>query len=92
MEMADQLESIPKEGVYTVPFAGNANVVLYNKDIFEENNLEVPKTWSEYIDLCGALQEKGVLPCVFGFKDAWNVSAPWGQLWQIQWTQTYTLK
>lgn len=80
MEMADQLESIPKEGVYTVPFAGNANVVLYNKDIFEENNLQTPKTWSEYIDLCEVLQEKGVLPCVFGFKDAWNVSAPWGAI------------
>lgn len=79
-EMAKQLESIPKEGVYTIPFAGNANVVLYNKDIFKENNIEVPKTWSEYTALCEKLKTNQVTPCVFGFKDAWNVSAPWGAI------------
>lgn len=80
LEMADQLESIQKEGVYAVPFAGNANVVLYNKDIFQENKLQAPETWEEYIGVCRELQEKGILPCVFGFKDAWNVSAPWGAI------------
>lgn len=79
-EMAKQLESIPKEGTFAVPYAGNANVVLYNKDIFEEKGLEAPKTWSAYIGLCKELQEMGVQPCVFGFKDAWNVSAPWGAI------------
>ncbi len=79
-EMAKQLEAEPKEGSYAVPFAGNANVVLYNKDIFDKNNLEVPVTWSQYINLCRELQNKGITPCVFGFKDAWNVSAPWGAI------------
>ncbi len=79
-DMAKQLESIPKKGEYAVPFAGNANVVLYNKDIFKENGLSVPKTWSEYTALCEKLKKNSVTPCVFGFKDAWNVSAPWGAI------------
>lgn len=79
-DMAKQLESIPEDGVFAVPFAGNANVVLYNKDIFSEKGLKVPETWSEYTELCRQLEKNGVTPCVFGFKDAWNVSAPWGAI------------
>lgn len=79
-DMAKQLESVPKEGTFAIPYAGNANVVLYNKDIFSENNLTVPGTWSEYISLCRQLKEAKIQPCVFGFKDAWNVSAPWGAI------------
>ena len=79
-EMAKQLESIPKKGTYAVPYAGNANVVLYNKEIFKEKGLKVPKTWSEYVEVCEKLKDDNLTPCVFGFKDAWTVSAPWGAI------------
>lgn len=78
--MAKQLEPVAGIGTYAVPYAGNANVVLYNKDIFQDNGLTVPAAWSEFITLCKALQGKGTTPVVFGFKDAWNVSAPWGAI------------
>ena len=36
-----------KEGTYSLPLAKNVDVVYYNKDFFEANGLEVPKTWDE---------------------------------------------
>jgi raffinose/stachyose/melibiose transport system substrate-binding protein len=33
--------------IYAVPYAANANGVIYNKAIFEELGIEVPKTWDE---------------------------------------------
>ena len=40
-----------------------ANVVFYNKDIFEEQGLSVPTTYSEFIETCEALKAAGSTPC-----------------------------
>lgn len=34
-------------GTYSLPLAKNVDVVYYNKDFFEANGLEVPRTWDE---------------------------------------------
>ena len=39
-----QLEFIPLDGVYAVPYMANAAGVLYNKDIFDENGWKIPET------------------------------------------------
>lgn len=39
--------SYQKEGCYSVPYAKSTEVMFYNQDFFEENNLEVPTTWDE---------------------------------------------
>ncbi len=44
--------SYTKEGVYSVPFAKSTEALFYNKDAFEENGWEVPKTWDQMWDLC----------------------------------------
>ena len=35
--------------VYSVPFARQATVMFYNKDVFEKNGLSVPATWDEFM-------------------------------------------
>ena len=65
----------------TLPLEEAANVVFYNKTIFDEYNLTVPQTWSEFIDLCDLFAEyaqypapgktKIASPIVFGGKSEW---------------------
>ncbi len=58
--------------VYAVPFALSAlNTVFYNKKIFRENELEVPETWSEFVNICKVLQERKIKPLIVGAKDSW---------------------
>jgi ABC-type glycerol-3-phosphate transport system substrate-binding protein len=43
--------------LYGIPYNTNARAMLYRKDIFEENNLEVPKTWTEFIETARKITE-----------------------------------
>lgn len=45
MDIVDELEFIPKDGVYGLPYVANCAGILYNKDMFEENGWEIPTTW-----------------------------------------------
>ncbi len=58
--------------VYGIPYAANANAVIYNKAIFKELGLEVPKTWDEFIAVAKKVQDAGKTPFYFTFKDAWT--------------------
>ena len=80
LDMDKELEFVPKEGVYALPFAGNAAGVLYNKDMFEEHGWKIPKTWSEFAALCDEIEAAGIQPLYFGFKDTWTCLAPWNAL------------
>ena len=46
-----------KEGIYSVPFAKSTEVLFYNKDFFDKNNLSVPTTWDEMWALCKNIKE-----------------------------------
>lgn len=80
LDMDKELEFVPKDGVYALPFAGNAAGVLYNKDMFEEHGWKIPETWSEFTALCDEIQAAGIQPLYFGFKDTWTCLAPWNAL------------
>lgn len=79
-DMSKELEFIPKEGVYCLPYAANAAGILYNKDMFTEQGWEVPKTWDEFVSLCKEIEAEGMLPLYFGYKDTWTCLAPWNAL------------
>ena len=65
----------------TLPIEQVANVVYYNKDIFEEYGLEVPTTWEEFQNVCQTFANAArypVLdktpiesPIIFGGKSEW---------------------
>lgn len=70
------LENVKIDGrVYGVPLDVMANVVLYNKDIFEEVGLEVPGTYSEFMEVCRKLDEAGYVACTAGYQDGISVGA-----------------
>lgn len=74
------LEYVPTEGVYALPYAANAAGILYNKDMFAEHGWKIPTTWDEFTKLCDTIQSSGVQPLYFGFKDTWTTLAPWNAL------------
>lgn len=45
--------------------------IVYNKKIFQDNGLQIPKTISELKKVCEALKAKGITPFVDQYKDAW---------------------
>lgn len=80
LDMEKELEFIPQEGVYALPYAANCAGILYNRDIFEEYGWEIPQTWSEFIALCEEIKSAGIQPLYFGYKDTWTCLAPWNAL------------
>jgi len=63
-----------KDGkLYGVPFASQTLVIFYNKKIFAQYNLAVPKTWDEFLALMKTLKDRGVLPLANGGKDGWTL-------------------
>ncbi|WP_429793456.1 ABC transporter substrate-binding protein [Brevibacillus borstelensis] len=60
--------------VYGVPLSINSAVIFYNKKLFEENGLEAPQTWDEFIQVCNALKAKGIIPIAQSGKAAYLLS------------------
>ncbi|MCI5700077.1 MAG: extracellular solute-binding protein [Lachnospiraceae bacterium] len=77
---AKELEFVPMDGTYAVPYMANAAGVLYNKDIFDEHGWTIPTTLDEFYALCEDIQAAGIQPLYFGFKDTWTCLAPWNAI------------
>ena len=58
--------------VNALGYVNNANGVIYNRTIFEEQGLEVPETWDEFIDVCNQLQAAGITPFYGTLADSWT--------------------
>jgi raffinose/stachyose/melibiose transport system substrate-binding protein len=52
--------------------ASNYFVVNYNKKIFEEQGLSVPKTYAEFKDICLKLKDAGINPVYEPISDGWH--------------------
>lgn len=66
------VECVSLDGtVVGLPVQMSGNGIVYNKKIFEENNLEVPTTLSELEQVCETLQTNGITPFANQFKDDW---------------------
>lgn len=59
--------------VYGVPFAIQTLQVFYNKKLFEENGVEVPQTYDEFVQAAEKLKGAGVTPIAAGGKDTWTL-------------------
>ena len=73
-------------------YPGTATAYYYNKEIFEELNLEVPTEWVDFVDICKKINEAGYI-AVAPWKDNKKVQTG---LWDIQFslgpTFSYALK
>ena len=61
--------------VYTAPMSGeNTDGIIYNKKYFEENGLEEPQTYEEFLELCQTIEDLGdMAPIIVGGEDLWHM-------------------
>lgn len=79
-QMLKDLEIESVEGIYGVPYALNASGVIYNKDIFNELGLSIPKTWDEFLELAQIVQDNGITPFYFTLKESWTSLPAWNTI------------
>lgn len=60
-----------------IPYSVMGAAVIYNVEIFEQNGLDVPTTWSELIEVCETLEAAGVTPFYATFADNWTIGQGW---------------
>lgn len=65
------------DGIYGVPYATNANGVIYNKEKFADLNLTIPETWNEFVETLEKAEQSGEIPIYFTLLDAWTGMVPW---------------
>ena len=66
----DLLKEVQVDGKdYCVPISVGTYGVFYNKKIFSELGLTVPKTYAEFIDTCEKIKAAGKIPLIYADKD-----------------------
>lgn len=80
---ADWVDSLTDVAVQQAEFEGviwglpfweaSATGFYYNKPIFEEHDIEVPKTQAEFMEVCQKLKDAGINPLYIGFQDTWPI-------------------
>lgn len=80
LDIDKELEFVPQEGTYALPYVANVAGILYNKDMFEEHGWTIPETWDEFLALCDKIEAAGIQPLYLGYKDTWTCLAPWNAL------------
>lgn len=77
----DNLGGVTFDGkYYGIPDAVDLHGLFYNKQLFEENNLELPTSVDELIELCDIFSQKGITPISFGNSVTWAVAIPYSTL------------
>jgi len=51
-------------------------LVFFNKTIFEENGIDVPTTYAEFLDVVAQLKAAGVVPIELAGAEGWSASMP----------------
>lgn len=78
-EILAELGGVPGE-VNSLGYVNNADGIIYNRTIFEEQGLEVPETWDELIALCDTLVERGITPFATSLAENWTAAPSWNAI------------
>lgn len=57
--------------IYGLAMGYNSHVIYYNKKMFREHNVEVPRTWEELEAVCNKFRSKNIEPIAAGFAENW---------------------
>ncbi|GLZ07909.1 ABC transporter substrate-binding protein [Actinomadura sp. NBRC 104412] len=57
----------------TFIYSAGSSVIgaIYNKKVFQEAEVEPPKTWSEFLEVCDKIKKKGKTPIALGAQTPW---------------------
>ena len=68
----ETLESMKVDGdIYAVPTNQGGMGIFYNKKVFEYNDIEIPKSHEELMDVAKKLEDEGITPFAHGFQESW---------------------
>lgn len=59
--------------VYGVGAVNDTNGIIYNKEIFEAYDIQIPTTYQEFLDVCSKLRRLGITPVGVGGSDLWHM-------------------
>lgn len=80
IEMIGKLVGPEKKGIFGLPYATNADAVIYNKEKFAKLGVQPPKTWDEFIQIAEKAKAAGETPFYLTLKDAWTALPAWNAL------------
>ena len=61
------------EQLYGAPFGGSiGGGVLYNRKVYEQLGLEVPKTWAEFMANNAKIKAEGIAPVIQTYQETWT--------------------
>lgn len=66
--------------IYGIPLTLNAGVIFYNQGIFDEQGLDVPETWDDFVEVSKKLKANDIIPVAQGGRDAYLLSMLHGVL------------
>src|SRR4051812_24979798 len=65
VSVGDDVYGVPQG----TPFGGG---VLYNRDVYDQLGLQVPKTWADFISNSEKIKAAGIAPIVQTYQDTWT--------------------
>lgn len=72
LELGEQYATFPGR-LSVLPYSLTAAGVIYNVRLFEEQGLEVPRTWDEFLSVCDAFATAGITPVYETVREPWTV-------------------
>lgn len=69
-----ELRRSPDGALWSLPVCMVATIIYYNQDIFSEVGVEVPETWSDFMDVSATLKNAGHTPMLFDLSTATHLS------------------
>jgi raffinose/stachyose/melibiose transport system substrate-binding protein len=68
--------------VYGLPLEQAVEVVFYNKKVFADHGLDVPKTYDDFLHIVDVLRKDGIVPMTVPNKEPWVGSIPYMTLFE----------
>ncbi|KIY23114.1 MULTISPECIES: ABC transporter substrate-binding protein [Mesobacillus] len=60
---------------YFVPYLANGTGIYYNVDLFNEHDIEIPKTQDELFEVLDYFKSKGIMGLSFSDQELWTIGA-----------------